>query len=127
MLECIFNEVDKLTSLRSMCRAGDLGHRVNGAVIEFLRTRALIATKWHNIELARYSVFLRSEPGCVRQSPHTDFDPSKMSKVWLKQHEYEIAKSFCASTANSIGNCFNTSLAYPLTINATAVSVLNPR
>jgi hypothetical protein len=96
--ESIFNEVDKLTSLRSMCRAGELGHRVNGAVIEFLRTRALIATKWHNMELARYSVFLRSEPGCVRQSPHTDFDPSKMSQVWLRQHEYEIAKSFSFMT-----------------------------
>ena len=43
--ESIFNEIDKLTSLRSMCRAGDLGHRVNRAVIKFLRTRALIATK----------------------------------------------------------------------------------
>ena len=39
----------------------------------------------------------------------------------------EIASSFCASTANSIGNCFITSLAKPLTISATASSCPSPR
>src|SRR5690606_2205038 len=34
----------------------------------------------------------------------------------------EIASSFCASTANSIGSSFSTSLAKPLTISATASS-----
>ena len=38
-----------------------------------------------------------------------------------------IWRSFCASTANSIGSLFITSLAYPLTINATASSKGIPR
>src|SRR4051812_24212805 len=38
-----------------------------------------------------------------------------------------IPRSFCASTANSIGNCFSTSRAKPLTISATALSASSPR
>src|SRR5690606_31991878 len=38
-----------------------------------------------------------------------------------------IPSSFCASTANSIGNCCSTSLAKPLTISATASSCPSPR
>ena len=38
-----------------------------------------------------------------------------------------IPSSFCASTANSIGSCFSTSRAKPLTISATALSVSRPR
>ena len=38
-----------------------------------------------------------------------------------------IPSSFCASTANSIGSCFNTSRAKPLTISATALSASSPR
>jgi hypothetical protein len=33
-----------------------------------------------------------------------------------------MPSSFCASTANSIGSCWSTSLAKPLTISATAAS-----
>src|SRR5712671_6537682 len=39
----------------------------------------------------------------------------------------EIEISFCASTANSIGNCCSTSLTKPLTIRATASSADKPR
>ena len=39
----------------------------------------------------------------------------------------EIPSSFCASTANSIGSCWSTSRAKPLTINATAASASRPR
>jgi hypothetical protein len=35
----------------------------------------------------------------------------------------EISNNFCASTANSIGNLFKTSLLKPFTINAIAFSV----
>src|SRR5687768_7562861 len=38
-----------------------------------------------------------------------------------------IPSSFCASTANSIGSCFSTSRAKPLTISATAASASRPR
>ena len=96
--EPIFNEVDKSVSMRRMCKAGTLGHNVNHAIMEFLQTRALIATKWHNIELARYSVYLRSAPGLKHQTPHTDFDPAEMSEVWSGQPEYEMAKSFSLMT-----------------------------
>ena len=37
-----------------------------------------------------------------------------------------IPTSFCASTANSIGSCCNTSLQNPFTINPTASSGFNP-
>ena len=37
-----------------------------------------------------------------------------------------IPTNFCASTANSIGNCCNTSLQKPLTINPTASSEFKP-
>src|SRR5262249_30733831 len=37
------------------------------------------------------------------------------------------ANNFCASTANSIGSSFNTSLQNPLTISDRASSSLNPR
>ena len=37
-----------------------------------------------------------------------------------------IPSSFCASTANSIGSCFSTSRAKPLTISATAASCVEP-
>ena len=39
----------------------------------------------------------------------------------------DTCSSFCASTANSIGNLFSTSFAYPLTISPTASSVPMPR
>ena len=39
----------------------------------------------------------------------------------------EIAISFCASTANSIGNCCSTSRTKPLTISAVASSADRPR
>ncbi len=39
----------------------------------------------------------------------------------------EIPSSFCASTANSIGNCCSTSRAKPFTISATALSESSPR
>src|SRR4051812_3084807 len=39
----------------------------------------------------------------------------------------EIEISFCASTANSIGNCCSTSLTKPLTTRPTASSWLRPR
>src|ERR1700681_2330931 len=38
-----------------------------------------------------------------------------------------IEMSFCASTANSIGNCWSTSLTKPLTTSATASSAERPR
>src|SRR5205814_1019001 len=39
----------------------------------------------------------------------------------------EMAMSFCASTANSIGKCCNTSFTKPLTMSATASSAESPR
>ena len=39
----------------------------------------------------------------------------------------DIANSFCASTANSIGSLFSTSFAYPFTIMLMACSVSKPR
>ena len=83
---------------RGMSKAPAEGHAVNQAIFEFLSRRALIATKWHDLELARYSVYLRSESGALRQTPHTDFDPSKMSKTVEDQPEYGLAKSFSIMT-----------------------------
>ena len=55
--------------------------------------------------------------------------PSRVS--WGQVHPTEPSKlipsSFCASTANSIGNCCSTSFAKPLTISATASSASSPR
>src|SRR5579884_2733056 len=51
-----------------------------------------------------------------RRLPHYPTDPSS-----------EIEISFCASTANSIGNCCGTSLTKPLTTSATASSCESPR
>src|ERR1700694_5745466 len=39
----------------------------------------------------------------------------------------EIEISFCASTANSIGNCCSTSFTKPLTTRPTASSCVSPR
>ncbi len=47
---------------------------------------------------------------------HQPTDPSRL-----------MASSFCASTANSIGSSFSTSLQKPLTIKPTASSWLRPR
>ena len=98
----IFNNLDQSVAgasfKRGMSKAPDLGHAVNQAIFEFSSTRALIATKWHDLELARYNVYLRSESGATRQTPHTDFDPSKMSKIVEGQPEYGLAKSFSVMT-----------------------------
>ena len=99
----IFNNIEEdivpgCQRKRSMSKAPAVGHAVNKAIFEFLSRRALIATKWHDLELARYSVYLRSESGAMRQTPHTDFDPSKMSKTVEDQPEYGLAKSFSVMT-----------------------------
>ena len=51
----------------------------------------------------------------IRQR-HQPTEPSRLIEI-----------SFCASTANSMGSCWITSLTKPLTINATASSSLSPR
>lgn len=90
----IFNNLDEsISRKRGMSKALGVGQSVNRAIFEFLSRRALIATKWHDLELARYSVYLRSEAGATRQTPHTDFDPSKMSTIVEGQPEYGLAKS----------------------------------
>lgn len=93
----IFNN-NGLNKKRSMCKAPQLGPKVNGAIFEFLQTRALIATKWHKLALARHSSYLCSEPGAPRQKVHTDFDPSRMAKAVEDQPEFHIAKSFSVMT-----------------------------
>ena len=52
----------------------------------------------------------------------------KLFILSINQHSPSklIPTSFWASTANSIGNCCNTSLQKPLTINPTASSGLSP-
>src|SRR5690606_896117 len=61
----------------------------------------------------------------------TRYDRTPPEKVPQKHHptlpSRLIPNRFCASTANSIGSCCNTSLARPLTISATASSCKRPR
>lgn len=94
----IFNNLDhkdaSVSRKRGMSKALEAGQCVSQAIFQFLQKRALIATKWHDLVLARYSVYLRSEPGATRQTPHTDFDPSRMSTIVEGQPEYRLAKSF---------------------------------
>jgi hypothetical protein len=93
----IFNKGAK-TKSRRMSKAPDLGPKVNRAIFEFLQTRALLATKWHNLALSRHSSYLRSEPGTPRQTGHTDFDPTRMADAVERQPEFQIAKSFPVMT-----------------------------
>ena len=58
----------------------------------------------------------RAEPSRNVSGKHHPTLPSRL-----------IPSSFCASTANSIGSCFSTSRAKPLTISATALSASSPR
>ncbi len=46
---------------------------VYNEVFTFLQTRALIATKWHRLDLARHAVVLANVTCFARQLPHTDF------------------------------------------------------
>jgi hypothetical protein len=94
----IFNKGTTTKSRRTMCKATELGPKVNSAIFEFLQTRALLATKWHNLALSRHSSFLRSEPGTPRQTAHTDFDPSRMADAVERQPEFHSAKSFSVMT-----------------------------
>ena len=93
----IFNKGTTKKS-RRISKAPDLGPQVNRAIFEFLQTRALLATKWHNLVLSRHSSYLRSEPGTPRQTAHTDFDPSRMADAVERQPEFQIAKSFSVMT-----------------------------
>ena len=93
----IFNK-GSTTKTRRMSKAPDLGPQVNRAIFEFLQTRAILATKWHDLDLSRHSSYLRSEPGTPRQTAHTDFDPSRMADAVERQPEFQIAKSFSVMT-----------------------------
>ena len=60
----------------------------------------------------------RRRSASSRVAAHTAHHPTLPSRL--------IPSSFCASTANSIGSCFSTSRAKPLTISATAASGVEP-
>src|SRR3984957_7825071 len=67
-------------------------------------------------ELSAIAVGAQRRVGDVDDGPHHPTLPSRL-----------IAISFCASTANSIGNCCSTSRTKPLTISAVASSPDRPR
>src|SRR5688572_4722327 len=68
----------------------------------------------HSTIASRHGLIERVELGGRRDEKQQRYHPTLPSKL--------IPSSFCASTANSIGNCFRTSRAKPLTISATAAS-----
>lgn len=57
-----------------MAQAPPVGQGVVNEVFAFLQTRALIATKWHRLDLARHAVVLGNMTRLQRQTPHTDFE-----------------------------------------------------
>jgi len=63
--------------------------------------------------------------------PHRSLEVGGAETHMVKRHptlpSRLIPSSFCASTANSMGSCFSTSRAKPLTISATALSASRPR
>ena len=70
----------------------------------------------------------------IRNGQVLDFEHSSNPSMWREARRRqptlpssEIAISFCASTANSIGNCCSTSRTKPLTISAVASSAESPR
>ncbi len=67
----------------------------------------------HRTALSLRLIFMRDRQTPVRTYPT---EPSRLTEI-----------SFCASTANSIGNCCNTSLTKPLTTSAVASSAESPR
>ena len=77
-----------------MSKAPYLGQQVMQTVFRFLKERALIATKWHRLELGRHASVLRSEPGALRQTEHTDFDTSKLAPAIEAEPVFNMAKSF---------------------------------
>lgn len=77
---------------------------------------------------------IRSGKRCCRQhdaAVGANVYPNALTSVVRVGHptlpSSEIEISFCASTANSIGNCCSTSLTKPLTTRPTASSWLSPR
>jgi hypothetical protein len=89
----IFNDGD-ISSKRKMSKAPALGQRVMQTIFEFLKKRALLATKWHRLELGRHASVLRSEPGTEQQTSHTDFDTSKFAAAIQAESGFNMAKSF---------------------------------
>ena len=64
---------------------------------------------------------------CTAQSLHVGSLLQIMCLRLLQKFGHQlIPTNFCASTANSIGNCCRTSLQNPLTINPTASSGFKP-
>ena len=70
----IFNAKNQTQSGRQMAQAPPVGQSVVNEVFAFLQTRALIATKWHKLDLARHAVVLGNMTELQRQQPHTDFE-----------------------------------------------------
>jgi hypothetical protein len=70
----IFNAKHQTQSGRQMAQAPPVGQRVMDEVFSFFQTRALIATKWHRLDLARHVVVLANRTRLARQQPHTDFE-----------------------------------------------------
>jgi hypothetical protein len=70
----IFNAKNQNQSGRQMAQAPPVGQGVVNEVFAFLQTRALIATKWHRLDLARHAVVLGNMTRLQRQAPHTDFE-----------------------------------------------------
>ena len=70
----IFNAKNQTQSGRQMAQAPPMGQSVVNEVFAFLQTRALIATKWHRLDLARHAVVLGNMTRLQRQRPHTDFE-----------------------------------------------------
>lgn len=94
----IFNKGDA-SRKRQVSTAPNQGQQVMEAIFEFLQTRALIATKWHSIKLARHASFLRSETGACQQTPHTDFEPIEFSKPIADHPETDISRPFAVIVA----------------------------
>jgi hypothetical protein len=74
-----------------MAQAPPVGQSVVNEVFAFLQTRALIATKWHRLDLARHAVVLGNMTELQRQQPHTDFEIVKFEDF---SPEIENAQSF---------------------------------
>ena len=80
-----------------------------------IHSLSIVSTK-ENVTIWEFSKMNVARSELLFQSVHYPTLPSRLIEI-----------SFCASTANSIGNCCNTSLTKPLTTRAVASSAVMPR
>ena len=121
----IFNKGDT-SRKRQVSTAPQQGQQVMEAIFEFLQTRALIATKWHDIKFGRHASFLCSYPGACQQTPHTDFEPVEFCNPIANLLETQIARPFAVLVALQDGTqlCFADAVEELLPIEMSAGDVV---